>query len=155
MYPHHLTRRDRINFPTWGEIDERYRRIRAVGDGHGHLVAAQFSGPPEWYNLSPQNIRVNRNRGYQSITTEWYKIECEVREFLERDGNRYVKWSDYMTFPKDSNRPNEYHLRVRCIENGQQRKETDTSIRNPFLHEDGTFYNCGICRDNKCCCSLA
>lgn len=152
IYPRHLTNRQRIDFPTRGETEMWFREISYEGDMHGHLVAGQFSGPPEWFNLSPQNIRVNRNRPFESITTEWFHIDCEVRQFLEQDGDRYVSWTVDISYPGDSNRPNDYHLHVDFIENGRRRKDINVTVHNPFQHEDRNFWNCYSCHDT---CSRA
>lgn len=149
IYPRHVTTRQRVNFPRSGPVEELFRGISAQGDQRGHLVASQFSGPPRWYNLSPQNSRVNRNRGYQSITTDWYGTECEVREFLQQGGNRYVTWTVDMSYIGNSNRPNEYHLRVNYIENGSNISSIDTRLHNPFLTEASTFWICSTCRSNR------
>lgn len=149
IHPRHITTKQRVNFPTSGPIERKYQAVKEPGDERGHLVASQFSGPAEWYNLSPQNSRVNRNLGYQSITTDWYGAECEVRKFLgEAGGNRYVSWTVDMTYVGDSNRPRQYHLKVDFIKNGRIEKSIDTRIRNPLKSEDSTFWICRTCRSD-------
>lgn len=73
IHPKHLSKNNSMNFPTSGSVEDWYKGIRAPGDERGHLVSSQFSGPPNWYNLSPQNARVNRDRGHMSISTDWYE----------------------------------------------------------------------------------
>lgn len=147
--PHHINNGDRINFPTTGHLGTYYQEAMAPGDERGHLVASQFSGPAVWYNLSPQNARVNRNAGYQSITTDWYNTECEVRRFLDQGGNRSVIWEVDMNYVRDSNRPDTYHLRVAFMEGNRNAYGIDTTIRNPFLREDSTFWICRECRSSR------
>lgn len=147
--PHHVTTNQRVNFPTSGPLEKHFKKVKAPGDERGHLVASQFSGPPQWYNLSPQNSRVNRNLGYQSITTDWYGAECEVRQFLQHGGNRYVSWTVSMTYKGASNRPNDYHLRVKFVENGRETgRPIDARIHNPTKSQDSTFWICRTCRSN-------
>lgn len=83
VHVRHLTEKEKVNFQTSGPLPRHYRGIQAPGDGRGQLVGAQFSGPPKWFNLTPQYVRVNRNLGYQAITKAWFKAERAVREFLE------------------------------------------------------------------------
>lgn len=146
--PSHRRSNDRVNFPRSGKIEKYFKAIKADGDERGHLVASQFSGPPQWYNLSPQNARVNRNAGYQSLTTDWYGTECEVSKFLSQGGNRHVSWTVDMTYILDSNRPDEYHLQVDFFNGNKKLKSIDSLIRNPFKKEDSTFWICRTCRTN-------
>lgn len=148
IYPRHKTTNQRVDFPTSGEIEKYFKAIKADGDERGHLVGSQFSGPPKWYNLSPQNARVNRNAGYQSLTTDWYGTECEMAKFLAQGGKRFVSWTVDMTFIGDSNRPNEYHLQVDFFDGKKKIDSIDTHIENPFLKQDSTFWICRSCRTN-------
>lgn len=148
IHPRHVTTNQRVNFPTSGALGQKFENIKEPGDERGHLVGSQFSGPPEWYNLSPQNSRVNRNLGYQSITTDWYGTECEVRKFLDQGGSRHVVWEVYMTYQGDSNRSHEYHLKVDFIKNGKIEKSIDTRIRNPTKSQNSTFWICRTCRSS-------
>lgn len=147
--PHHITNRDRVNFPTSGYLNDYFIQIRNDGDERGHLVAAQFSGPAEWYNLSPQNARVNRESGFLAITTDWYGTECEVRRFLDKGGDRFVLWVINVSFVGASNRPDIYHLEASFFEGRNLVESIDTRIRNPFLREDSSFWICKSCRSNR------
>lgn len=149
IQPHHVNNGDRINFPHSGYLNDYFVHASAPGDERGHLVGSQFSGPAEWYNLSPQNARVNRNAGYQSITTDWYGTECEVRRFLDQGGDRFVLWVVNMNYVADSNRPDTYRLQASFFEGTQLVDVIDTTIRNPFLREDSTFWICRQCRGSR------
>lgn len=148
IYPRHLTDQKRDDFPG-PALNEYFRGIRAPGDERGHLVGPQFSGPGQWYNLSPQNARVNRHIDYQCITTDWYGAECEVRKFLGESTNRYVSWIVNNTFIEDSNRPHEYHLQVTFYENSRKVDSIDSHSNNPFKKEDSNFWICKYCRPNR------
>lgn len=146
IYPRHKTTNQRVNFPTSGPIEKYFKAIKAPGDERGHLVASQFSGPPQWYNLSPQNARVNRNLGYQSLTTDWYGSECEVAKFLGLGGKGHVLWTVSMKFIGDSNRPNEYYLQADFYDGNKKVNSIDSHIHNPFKSQDSTFWICRSCR---------
>lgn len=150
IHPCHLTNDRRISFPRTDEFETWYQRIRASGDERSYLVPPQFSGPPEWYNFSPQNVRVNRHLEAQTFTTDFFAAECQVREFLEKGGNRYVSWTLNMTYVTVSNRPDSYRLQVKFFNNGV---ETDPPIdihnRNPFKSEDSNFWLCPSCKSDK------
>lgn len=122
----------RTSFPTSGEIERWYQAIRADGDERGHLVASQFKGPIEWYNLSPQHKAVNRNVKIRHILVDWFNTEKEVREFLDASNNRHVSWTVDMTFDGDSNRPENYRLQVKFFENNSEvlHKSIDTTLPN-------------------------
>lgn len=156
IYPRHLTINGRVNFPTSGDIDVWFQKIKTEKDERGHLVASQFSGPPEWYNLSPQNPRVNRNEGYQSILTDWFSTEREARNFLEEKDkdkkykNRYVKWSVELIYDGRSVRPEKYKIRVTKVDNDAGTSNSiDACIDNPMSMEDSTFWICRSCRSNR------
>ena len=147
---HHIRANQRVSFPLSGELETKYQAIKADGDERGHLVASQFSGPPEWFNLSPQNQRVNRNVGYNSITKDWYGTECEVRKFLDGGNGRSIKWQVKMKYDGNSNRPKEYRLKVSFYENGKEkRNDIETTIKNPLCREDSNFWICRSCRNNR------
>lgn len=118
--PEHVTRR-RTSFPS--SMTPRFSQIRAPGDERGHLVASQFSGPPEWYNLSPQSRRVNRNFQNRWIIDDWFNAEHRVRDFLDLGGDRQVNWTVDMNYIDDSNRPHEYRLDVEYLENGERSRD--------------------------------
>lgn len=145
IFPNHLTTNDRMNFSTSGEVQTYFEAIKADGDERGYLVGPQFSGQPKWFNLSPQNIRVNRNAGYRSITTSWYGIECEVKKFLIPHSKRHVTWRVNMLFMGNSNRPHAYHLQVEFFDANKSLKWIDTHIRNPLKKQDSTFWICRGC----------
>lgn len=147
--PNHINTAGRNNFPRSGILNNYFQAGMAQGDERGHLVGSQFSGPAEWYNLSPQNMRVNRNAGYQSIITDWYETECEVRRFLNQGGDRCVTWEVTMNYEGNSNRPTSFHLQVNFYENGNRLNAIDTNIDNPLLRDDSTFWICRVCRSNR------
>lgn len=146
IYPFHKSNKGQMDFNTTGEVEKYFQAIKADGDVRGHLVASQFSGPPKWFNLSPQNARVNRNEELQSINKVWYGIECEVAKFLEMDSKRHVTWRVNMRFSGDSNRPYVYHLQVEFFNSNKSLKSIDTHIRNPLEKHDSTFWTCRSCR---------
>lgn len=146
IFPHHKSAKQQMDFPTSGEVEQYFQAIKADGDERGHLVGSQFSGQPKWYNLSPQNVRVNRNAGLQSITKDWYGIECEVAKFLELDSKRHVTWRVNMLYAGDSNRPYVYHLQVEFLNGNKKLKSIDTHIRNQLKKQDSTFWTCRSCR---------
>lgn len=155
IYPRHnlprayYGRHERVNFSRSGDIEIRFQSIRAFGDERGHLVASQFSGPPRWYNLSPQNARVNRHEGFFSLSHSWFEAECEVRQFLHPGANRYVNWRVEMDYNGTSNRPYQYHLMVNFFDNGKEIWNIDTTIDNPTLKDDSSFWICKRCRTSK------
>ena len=51
---------------------------RLPDDDGGHLIGAQFNGPPDIDNLVPQNNQINRRGGV------WYEMETEWSECIER-----------------------------------------------------------------------
>lgn len=145
----HLRSGGRVNFPRSGLVEQHFKAIKAPGDERGHLVASQFSGPPTIYNISPQNARVNRNKNYQSLNTDWFGAECEVAQFLGKGGNRFVMWSVTMSYIGDLNRPNEYRLQARFVSNGKTVTQIDTRLHNPFLNQDSTFWICSRCHRSR------
>lgn len=142
IYPRHVTNNARVNFPRSGDIERWYQTIRTPGDERGHLVASQFSGPPSWYNLSPQSPRVNRNAGYESITTDWFCTETEVRNFLQLSTSRNVIWIVDLVYQANSDRPVRYRLRVIFLMNDGSTHEIDTNLENPLLSQESTFWTC-------------
>ena len=52
---------------------------RLPDDDGGHLIGAQFNGPPDIDNLVPQNSQINRRGGaWYDMETEWAKALKEV-----------------------------------------------------------------------------
>lgn len=147
--PRHLTKRAK-NFPS--KLNERFNNIKFSGDEKGHLIGPQFSGPDEWYNLSPQNIRVNRNAELDSVTPGWFRTECEVAKFLADREQNYVTWDVHMEYAGESNRPYVYLLRVKFYKGDVEVNESSTSNSNPFVNND-KIYTCKGCSSSKCVCS--
>lgn len=148
IHPYHKSAKGRISFPTSGKVKKYFQAIKADGDVRGHLLAPRFSGPPKWYNLSPQNAQVNRNARYQSITREWYATECEVANFLSQGGNQHVSWTVNMTFTDDSNRPDEYHLQIGFLEENIPRYSINIYILNPLKSPNSSLWICRRCHLN-------
>lgn len=149
--PDHL--KTKMHFPRTGKVQQHFLAVKSDGDERGHLLGAQFSGPPDILNLSPQSPVVNRNEGYQALTTDWYNTECEVAEFLGKGGDKdYVSWKVTMSYDGDSNRPKEYHLQVDKVSEGKSQGAIDTKLGNPLQSQQkkGSFWVCGKCRSNKC-----
>lgn len=154
IYPFHHLNSERVNFPTSGPIEARFRAMKTDKDERGHLVASQFSGPPEWYNLSPQSMRVNRNAQYQSLTTDWYGTECKVAEYLSEgrqiqgDSQRHVIWTVNMTYDGDSIRPKEYKLQVEFWDGLRHLEAEDIQgdIPNTPQSEGDSLWVCRGCR---------
>lgn len=115
----HVVENGRVNFPT--RLNQRFTQMKRQNDEKGHLVGAQFSGPAEWYNLSPQTSRVNRNVNGVWLHEDWFKTEGKAREFLNLGGERKVNWTVRMEYT-DGNaiRPTGFHLDVKYLENGTQ-----------------------------------
>lgn len=149
IHPRHVTTNQRVDFKG-SDIERRFQQVKHDdSDERGHLLASQFSGPPEWYNLTPQNVRVNRNLGYRSITLSWFEAECEVRKFLLEGGQRFVIWNVGMNYIGESHRPTSYHLKVQFWDSGRLDHAIDTTVRNPFGKEDTTFWMCKSCKSNR------
>lgn len=145
ILPRHISKQSRIDFPTGGPLDEKFLLTRHPGDERGGLIGSQFSGPPEWYNLSPYNARANRKTGYRAITADWFKLECAIRLFLNKGsqgGERFVTWKGNQTYVGDSNRPDSYFVSVEFNHNGEVVETKKEKFRNPFLREDSNFYTC-------------
>lgn len=145
--PNHLTNKNRVEFPA--STNDYFVEAMAPGDQRGHVLAAQFSGPPKWYNLTPQNARVNRNAGFQSLATDWYGTECEVRRFLNKGGNRSVWWEVTMRYLGNSNRPDTYFLQVGFYRGSIRESGIETAIRNPFRSQDSSSWICLSCGINR------
>lgn len=88
---------------------------------------------------------MNRNLDYESITTDWFRTECEVAKFLGQGGNRFVMWSVTLTYTGAANRPTEYRLKVRMVSNGKTIDHIDTILQNPLLNQKSTFWICRQC----------
>ncbi|WP_370314478.1 DNA/RNA non-specific endonuclease [Guptibacillus hwajinpoensis] len=52
---------------------------RLPDDDGGHLIGAQFNGPPDIDNLVPQNSQINRRGGV------WYEMETEWGPCIKRN----------------------------------------------------------------------
>lgn len=134
----HYKKNDRHSFTKSGEPERIFRATSAPGDERGHLVASMFSGPTEWYNLSAQSKRVNRNVGSRWLITDWYGCEAEVRDFLEGGENRCVSWDVDVNYGDAArpNRPKSYRLRINYYENGRHTgAASDTTLQNSSTGE--------------------
>lgn len=117
-----------------------FQRISVGDDERGHIVASQFSGPPEWYNLTPQSPKINRNEGTRHIIADWFNNERGVREYLEPNGalatdGRYVIWNVSMIYDNGDfrYRPTAYLLSVKNMTvDDRVFSEIYTSIPNPL-----------------------
>lgn len=84
-------------------------------DERGHLLAASFQGPNEWYNFAPQTNVLNRNFGFGGEPVEgswWFRMEARIRNFLRSPGADHVEWVMVITYDDlaDSRRPTGYGL---------------------------------------------
>lgn len=157
IYPFHHLNADRVDFPKTVEINTRFDAMKVAGDERGHLVASQFSGPPKWYNLSPQSMRVNRNAGFQSVTSDWYSAECEVADYLaenknrnfevQGDSKRHVDWTVDMIYEGNAIRPKEYRLQVDFWDGNQKTQPgIVATISNKAQAASDTQWICRKCR---------
>lgn len=105
----------------------------AQGDELGHIVGSQFSGPIEWYNLTPQSSFVNRNVGGERVVSDWYKTERKARKYLGLGGNRQVNWNVNMDYNDGSNRPSYYRLSVDYLENGAPTRNEEFGADHIYL----------------------
>lgn len=143
IFPHHKNAKEQTEISN--KTAKYFEAIKADGDELGLLVPAQFSGSNDPYNVSPQNVRVNRNGAYQAINKDWYGIECEIAKFLVLHSKRYVTWRVNALFKGDSNRPYAYHLQVEFFDGRKKLKWIDIHIRNPLKKQDNTHWNCNGC----------
>ncbi|WP_084157561.1 T7SS effector LXG polymorphic toxin [Oceanobacillus manasiensis] len=72
---------------------------RLTDDDGGHLVGAQFNGPPDIDNLVPQNSQINRRGGV------WYEMETEWANALKEVPPKKVSVSIEPIYSNNSMRP--------------------------------------------------
>lgn len=137
IYPRHLGQK-REDFSTNGRLQTRWLQMKQDNDERGHLVAAQFGGPAEWYNMAPQHKRVNYNRGGRQILTDWANTEKTVKDFIRGGVDRHVRWVVDMKYKLDSIRPDEFTLNVYFFENGVEKPHRGLSLNN--IDNEGTRF---------------
>lgn len=75
---------------------------RLPDDDGGHLIGAQFNGPPDIDNLVPQNSQINRRGGV------WYEMETEWAKALKEIPPKKVAVSIEPIYSKNSMRPDSF-----------------------------------------------
>ncbi|MCY9024004.1 DNA/RNA non-specific endonuclease [Priestia megaterium] len=75
---------------------------RLPDDDGGHLIGAQFNGPPDIDNLVPQNSQINRRGGV------WYEMETEWANALKEIPPKKVAVSIEPIYSKNSMRPDSF-----------------------------------------------
>ncbi|MEI2366577.1 DNA/RNA non-specific endonuclease [Niallia circulans] len=77
-------------------------RDRLPDDDGGHLIGAQFNGPPDIDNLVPQNSQINRRGGV------WYEMETEWANALKELPPKKVSVSIEPIYSNNSMRPDSF-----------------------------------------------
>ncbi|TDB51163.1 ubiquinone biosynthesis methyltransferase UbiE [Bacillus sp. CBEL-1] len=77
-------------------------RDRLPDDDGGHLIGAQFNGPPDIDNLVPQNSQINRRGGV------WYEMETEWANALKEVPPKKVSVSIEPIYSNNSMRPDSF-----------------------------------------------
>ncbi|MCC5804346.1 DNA/RNA non-specific endonuclease [Rossellomorea vietnamensis] len=77
-------------------------RDRLSDDDGGHLIGAQFNGPPDIDNLVPQNSQINRRGGV------WYEMETEWANALKEVPPKKVSVSIEPIYSNNSMRPDSF-----------------------------------------------
>ena len=75
---------------------------RLPDDDGGHLIGAQFNGPPDIDNLVPQNSQINRRGGV------WYEMETEWANALKEIPPKKVSVSIDPIYSNNSMRPDSF-----------------------------------------------
>ncbi|WP_338653482.1 DNA/RNA non-specific endonuclease [Sporosarcina psychrophila] len=75
---------------------------RLPDDDGGHLIGAQFNGPPDIDNLVPQNSQINRRGGV------WYEMETEWANALKEIPPKKVSISIDPIYSNNSMRPDSF-----------------------------------------------
>ncbi|WP_240904075.1 DNA/RNA non-specific endonuclease [Bacillus sp. N1-1] len=75
---------------------------RLPDDDGGHLIGAQFNGPPDIDNLVPQNSQINRRGGV------WYEMETEWAHALKEIPPKKVSVSIEPVYYHNSMRPDSF-----------------------------------------------
>ena len=90
-------------------IQQEVRELGVDGDEGGHIIGVQFDGPPDAYNLFPQNAELNKGKWSESA---WANMEREWVEALKF--GKKVDISVDMRYEGHSKRPAEidvnYHI---------------------------------------------
>ncbi|WP_445684651.1 T7SS effector LXG polymorphic toxin [Bacillus sp. FSL W8-0183] len=77
-------------------------RDRLPDDDGGHLIGAQFNGPPDIDNLVPQNSQINRRGGV------WYEMETEWANALKEVPPKKVSVNIDPNYSNKSMRPDSF-----------------------------------------------
>ncbi|WP_077309997.1 DNA/RNA non-specific endonuclease [Terribacillus halophilus] len=77
---------------------------RLLDDDGGHLIGAQFNGPPDIDNLVPQNSQINRRGGV------WYEMETEWANALKEVPPKKVSVSIEPIYSNNSMRPDSFMI---------------------------------------------
>jgi len=83
----------------------RIGKLGDAGDEGGHLIGAQFDGPPDAFNLTPQAGSVNRGAG-----SEWTAMEREWADALEAGSEVTVQIDVVYEQGLDGLRPTGYNI---------------------------------------------
>ena len=90
---------------------------RLVDDDGGHLIGAQFNGPPDIDNLVPQNSQINRRGGV------WYDMETEWANALKEVPPKKVSVKIQPIYSSKSMRPDIFIIKYKFEGKRQVRLE--------------------------------
>lgn len=90
---------------------------RLVDDDGGHLIGAQFNGPPDIDNLVPQNSQINRRGGV------WYDMETEWANALKEVPPKKVSVKIQPIYSNKSMRPDLFIIKYKFEGKRQVRLE--------------------------------
>lgn len=98
------------------DIQDEVRSLGVKGDQGGHIIAAQFDGPPDAFNLFPQDSAFNLGKWSKSA---WANMEREWAEHLK--AGKRVDVSAELRYPGNGRRPDELHVKY-DVSDGKSRE---------------------------------
>jgi len=98
------------------EIQDEVRALGVKGDQGGHIIAAQFDGPPDAFNIFPQDSAFNSGKWSESA---WANMEREWAEHLK--AGKRVDISAELRYPDNGRRPDELHVKY-DVSDGKSRE---------------------------------
>ena len=97
-------------------IQNEVRGYGVKGDHGGHIIGAQFNGPPDAFNLFPQNSDFNAGKWSESA---WANMEREWASYLK--SGKTVNVSVDLRYGDSSKRPTELYVRY-VVSDGKVRE---------------------------------
>ena len=91
----------------------------------GHLVASMYGGPPELYNMVPQDRSMNRNYNSVWILNDWRSTEFRIRDWLRKDRG-YVHLEVVLGYNDDLSRGRPQNFIYRAVFYSHSDEEQDT-----------------------------